>query len=211
MSIQNEQAEKQLIKNNQEIANDVNALPSFPVSETEVSVNDRPMKIGYLVRLCEAFRRVFPSKEKLTLSRIKHFLRVEGIVPLQNGEDGICFKIQGEIFGIHYDGLRLCFVKSYELPADGLSIKAMMAANSKVANDIYGVKSCIGKDEDGCNLRFTAESICSTYADFARQYYYYMGAISHCVSYHHDAYGSFLKQFPVGNDEEQSPKRKIGF
>lgn len=207
----NDQAEKQLLRKNPEIANLVNDLSLVPVPENQELVHGCTMNIGHIARLCEAVRRVFPSKEKLTLSRIKHFLRVEGFVPMQNGENGISFKIQGETFGIHYDGLRLCFVKSYELPNEGLSIKAMMAANTKVASDIYGVKSCLGKDEDGCSLRFTAESICSTYADFARQYYYYMSAINHCVSFHHDAYGSFLEQFPVGSDEEQPERRKIGF
>ena len=209
--MKNEQVEKQLLMNNPQVASLINELSLVPVSETEVSFSDRLLKNGHLIRLCEAIRRVFPSKEKLTLSRIKHFLRVEGFIPMQNGDDDISFKIQGETFGIHYDGLRLCFVKIYELPTDGLSIKAMMAANSKVAKDIYGVKSCLCKDEDGRNLRFTAESICSTYADFARQYYYYMSAINQCVSYHHDAYGSFLEQFPVDSDEERPKRRKIGF
>ena len=209
--MQNEQAEKQLLRENPEIANLVKDLSLVPVSKTDAQVKDCPTNIGHLACLCEAVRRVFPSKEKLTLSRIKHFLRVEGFVPIQNGENGICFKIQGETFSIHYDGLRLCFVKSYELPTEGLSMKAMMAANSKVESDIYGVKSCLGKDEDCFNLRFTAESICSTYDEFARQYYYYMNAINHCVSYHHDIYGSFLEQFPVGSDEEQPERRKIGF
>ena len=208
--MQNEQAEKQFLRENPEIANLVKDLSLVPVSKTDAQVKDCPTNIGHLASLCEAVRRVFPSKEKLTLSRIKHFLRVEGFVPMQNGENGICFKIQGETFSIHYDGLRLCFVKSYELPTDGLSIKAMMAANTKVASDIYGVKSSFGKDEEGCSLSFTAESICSTYVDFAHQYFYYMNAINHCVSYHHEAYDSFLDQYPV-DSVDQSKRRRIGF
>ena len=203
--------EKQQIKNNPEVANLVKELGLVPVPESQPHVIAQSMNIGPYVRFCEAVRRVFPSKEKLTLSRIKHFLSVEGFVPMENGEGSICFKIQGEPFGISYDGLRLCFNKSYVLPAEGLSLKAMMAANGKVASDIYGVKSCLGKDEDGCNLCFTAESICSTYSDFTRQYYYYMGAIDQCVNYHRKAYGAFLEQFPVGCDEDKPKRRKIGF
>ena len=211
MSMQNELVKKQLLMNSPEKADFVKNRSLVPVSETEVTVCEAPMNTGRLVRLFEAIRRVFPSKEKLTLSKIKHFLRVEGFVPMQNGEDGISFKIQGETFRILYDGLRLCFMTSYELPKEGLSVKALKAANDKVASDVYGVKSCLVKGEGCCTLRFTAESICGTYVDFARQYNYYMGAIDHSVCYHHNVYGSFLEQYPVDSDEEQTKRRRIGF
>ena len=81
--MQNE--EKQQIKNNPEVANLVKELGLVPVPESQTHVIAQSMNIGPYVRLCEAVRRVFPSKEKLTLSRIKHFLRIEGFVPMENG------------------------------------------------------------------------------------------------------------------------------
>lgn len=182
-----------------------------------VTVDNKPepekkgMHLKPLICLCEAARRVFPSKQKLTLDQIKHFIRLEGFVPVQNGEDQVAFKVQGESFEIHYDGLRLCFVKIYAIPEEGMSMKAMSAACRKVTGEIYGVKSMLGKDEDGCCLRFSAESICRSYSDFSSQFHYYMGAINHCVSYQRDTYGSLLDQFPVGAEEEKPQRRKIGF
>lgn len=194
----------------QETETTTTALVSVPV-ENKPKPEKKGMNIKPLMYLCEAARRVFPSKQKLTLDQIKHFIREEGFVPVQNGQGQVVFKVQGEAYEIHYDGLHLCFVKTYAIREEGMSLKAMSAACRKVTGEIYGVKSVLGKDEDGCCLRFCAESICRSYSDFSSQFYYYMGAINHCVSYQRDTYGSLLDQFPVGTEEEKPQRRKIGF
>ena len=171
----------------------------------------RFMNIKRLMLICEAVRRILPLKQKLTLSRIKRFIRIEGFVPMQNGDDRISFNAQGEKYEIYFDGIRLGFSKIYTLPEDGFSINAMLASCRKVTGETYGVKAMLGKDENVCFLRFCSESVCRSYSDFSYQFYYYMGAINHCVSCQKEAYGTLLEQFPVENDEAKTPKRKIGF
>lgn len=161
--------------------------------------------------ICEAVRRVFPSKQKLTLDQIKRFIRTEGFVPIPNGDDGVAFKVQGEMYEIHYDGVRLCFVKTYSLPEEGLSMKVMSVACRKVTGEVYGVKAILGKEDNTCCLRFSAESICRSYSDFSSQFNYYLGAINHCVNFQKDIYCSLLEQMPSERDEPKTPRRKSGF
>lgn len=164
-----------------------------------------------LMQIYEAVRRILPLKQKLTLSRIKRFIRIEGFIPMQNGDDRISFNAQGEQYEIYYDGLRLSFVKTYTLPEEGFSINAMLASCRKVTGETYGVKAMLGMDENACLLRFCSESVCRSYSEFSYQFYYYMGAINHCVSCQKEAYGTLLDQFTVENVEAETPKRKIGF
>ena len=169
------------------------------------------MNIKPLMLICEAVRRILPSKQKLTLSRIKRFILNEGFVPMQNGDDRISFNAQGEKYEIYFDGIRLGISKIYKLPEEGFSINAMLASCRKVTGETYGVKAMLGMDENACLLRFCSESVCRSYSEFSYQFYYYMGAINHCVSCQKEAYGTLLDQFPLENVEAKSPKRKIGF
>lgn len=179
--------------------------------ENQSTHRRKESKINILVYIFEAARRVFPSKQKLTIDRIKHFIREEGFVPVQNGDDRVAFKVQGERYEIHYDGVRLCFVKNYALPEKGLSMKVMLAACHKVTGEVYGVKAMIGKEKNVCSLRFCAESICRSYSDFSSQFHYYMEAINHCVNFQKEAYCSLLEQMPSDGIESRPHRRKIGF
>ena len=180
-------------------------------TENQPESEKKGLNIKPLTYICEAVRRVFPSKQKLTLDQIKHFIRTEGFVPFPNGDDGVAFKVQGEMYEIHYDGVRLCFVKTYSLPEEGLSMRVMSAACRKVTGEVYGVKAMLGQEENTCCLRFCAESICRSYSDFSSQFSYYMGAINHCVNFQKDAYCSLLEQMPSESEEAKTPRRKIGF
>lgn len=113
-------------------------------TESQPESQKKGFNIKPLMYICEAVRRVFPSKQKLTLDQIKRFIRTEGFVPIPNGDDGVAFKVQGEMYEIHYDGVRLCFVKTYSLPEEGLSMKVMSAACRKVTGEVYGVKAILG-------------------------------------------------------------------
>jgi len=195
---------------NQEQGEPTTAL--VPVAtEDQPNLDEKGFNIKPLMYVCEAVRRVFPSKQKLTLDQIKRFIRTEGFFPVPNGDDGVAFKVQGEMYEIHYDGVRLCFVKTYSLPEEGLSMKAMSAACHKVTGEVYGVKAMLGKDENTCCLRFCAESICRSYSDFSSQFSYHMGAINHCVNFQKDTYCSLLEQMPSESDDPKTPRRKIGF
>lgn len=171
----------------------------------------KKLNINPLMCIFEAARRVFPSKQKLTIAQIKHFIRVEGFVPIQNGDEGVAFKVQGELYEIHYDGLHLCFVKTYTLQEKGLSMEVMSAACHKVTGEVYGVKAMLGKEENVYSLRFYAESICRSYLDFSGQFHYYMGAINHCVNVQKETYCSLLEQMPSEDKESKPTRRKIGF
>lgn len=180
-------------------------------TESQPESQKKGFNIKPLMYICEAVRRVFPSKQKLTLDQIKRFIRTEGFVPIPNGDDGVAFKVQGEMYEIHYDGVRLCFVKTYSLPEEGLSMKVMSAACRKVTGEVYGVKAILGKEDNTCCLRFCAESICRSYSDFSSQFNYYLGAINHCVNFQKDTYCSLLEQMSSEMDEHKMPRRKIGF
>ena len=180
-------------------------------TESQSESQKKGLNIKTLMFICEAVRRVFPSKQKLTLDQIKHFIRTEGFVPIPNSDEGVAFKVQGETYEIHYDGVRLCFVKTYSLPEEGLSMRVMSAACRKVTGEVYGVKAMLGKEENTYCLRFCAESICRSYSDFSSQFNYYMGAINHCVNFQKDAYCSLLEQMPSEREESKTPRRKIGF
>lgn len=180
-------------------------------TEDQSNLDEKSFNIKPLMYVFEAVRRVFPSKQKLTLDQIKRFIRTEGFVPIPNGDDGVAFKVQGETYEIHYDGVRLCFVKTYSLPEEGLSMKVMSAACHKVTGEVYGVKAMLGKDENTCCLRFCAESICRSYSDFSSQFSYYMGVINHCVNFQKETYCSLLEQMPSESDDPKTSRRKIGF
>ena len=91
------------------------------------------------------FKRIFDTKlhRQFPHATPALFLSVQSAL-FPNGDDGVAFKVQGEMYEIHYDGVRLCFVKTYSLPEEGLSMKVMSAACRKVTGEVYGVKAILG-------------------------------------------------------------------
>lgn len=52
------------------------------------NLDEKGFNIKPLMYVCEAVRRVFPSKQKLTLDQIKRFIRTEGFFPVSINHAG---------------------------------------------------------------------------------------------------------------------------
>lgn len=80
--------QKTQTQTNQEQGEPTTAL--VPVAtEDQPNLDEKGFNIKPLMYVCEAVRRVFPSKQKLTLDQIKRFIRTEGFFPIPNGDDGV--------------------------------------------------------------------------------------------------------------------------
>lgn len=128
--------------------------------------------------------------DEVTLEDIAQFVKSEGYLPeIDEQNNAINFKIQGDAYTITYNEHRFSLYKHYNVDADVIDIDLLVKAIDPTQENMFGVKVSFQEYEDGNKvIFFQFSSLYATISEIQRHFTRCLNILNSSVGFHRETY-----------------------
>ena len=133
-------------------------------------------------------RVVDDEKEEITLSDIAECIKKEGYTPdVKEDDDSVLFRIQGELYRVHYKDCRFALYKYYQVGKD-TNVDLLKQAVVPTEERIFGMKVFVTSHDEGHSVIFQFASLFKSVKELQAHFPRCLNILDQGVNFHRDRY-----------------------
>lgn len=138
---------------------------------------------------CKVERVIDQLDEDITLSDIADCIKKEGYIPdIQEDDNSVMFRIQGELYRVHYQDCRFSLYKYYNI-GDATDVELLKKAIIPTEEHVFGMKVFVTSSEaESASIIFQFSSLFKSVKELQVHFPRCLSTLHHAVVFHRERY-----------------------
>lgn len=133
-------------------------------------------------------RVIDDEKDEITLSDIAECIKKEGYTPdIKEDDDSVLFRIQGELYRIHYKDCRFSMYKYYQV-SENTDVDLLKKAAAPTEEYVFGMKVFVTSHDEGHSIIFQFSSLFKSVKELQTHFPRCLSILHHGISFHREKY-----------------------
>ena len=133
-------------------------------------------------------RVIDDEKDEITLSDIAECIKKEGYAPdIKEDDDSVLFRIQGEIYRIHYKDCRFSMYKYYQV-SENTDVDLLKKAAAPTEEHVFGMKVFVTSHDEGHSIIFQFSSLLKSVKELQTHFSRCLNILHHGIVFHRERY-----------------------
>lgn len=133
-------------------------------------------------------RVVDEEKEEITLSDIAECIKKEGYAPdIKEEDDSVLFRIQGELYRIHYKDCRFSMYKYYQVN-ENTDVDLLKKAVAPTEEHVFGIKVFVTSHDKGHSIIFQFSSLFKSVKELQTHFSRCLNILNQGIVFHRERY-----------------------